>query len=313
MSQFSNDSMDYVQFTNQLLALVQSQLTPEETFTLESVPKNNGVSIDAFCFQNTAYNPSPLIHVDDWYQHYQNGQALDSIAKDILDFARNLPSFPSDIVEQLMRFSEIRTHLVFKLIHYEKNKEMLRSIPHQRFLDLAVVCCILLPTLTDTFASIIVSDYHLRYWNLSQEELFSHVRSNVNELYPPVVCTIDETLGTSAPDDFDGDKLSLSQTMYVFTNPLSHFGASAVFYGGDALDRLANQLDHNLFLLPSSIHEFIIVPATEENDWFSLTELVQQVNALDLDPAEWLSDHAYYYSREHQAIFAQMPLDSDEA
>lgn len=312
MTQFSKDFMSDSQFVGKLFEVIQSKLTPQEVCTLESISKNNGLSVNAICFQSQGQNAAPLIHVDKWYQHYQDGQSLDLIADSILAFARSLPSLPADTLDFLTQFSKIRSHLIFKLINYQKNKAMLASVPHQRFLDLAVICCFLLPTSSHSCASITITHQHLEHWHMSHSELFSYTHENSASQYPPVVRTLEETIDSidiPSDEEINYDSKKLSQAMYVLTNSLSHFGASTVFYGGNTLERIARQLHHDLFLLPSSIHEFIIVPATEQNDWFGLTELIQQVNSIDLDPTEWLSDHAYYYSRKHHALFSEMPLD----
>ena len=63
-----------------------------------------------------------------------------------------------------------------------------------------------------------------------------------------------------------------------------------------------NELEKDLFILPSSVHEIIIVPATDDIDRKELDNMVKDVNKKELDAIDVLSDHVYYYSRDRREV-----------
>lgn len=83
--------------------------------------------------------------------------------------------------------------------------------------------------------------------------------------------------------------------MYVLTNMTSCNGAGAMFCA-ELLEKIQTKLDCDYFLLPSSIHEVIIVPDEGGYDREELNVMVQTINASEVDPKDRLADHAFYYS-----------------
>ena len=83
--------------------------------------------------------------------------------------------------------------------------------------------------------------------------------------------------------------------MYVLTNMTSCNGAGVMFCG-ELLEKIQTKLDSDYYLLPSSIHEVIIVPDEGGYDREELDAMVQTINAAEVDPRDRLADHVYYYS-----------------
>ena len=84
--------------------------------------------------------------------------------------------------------------------------------------------------------------------------------------------------------------------MYVLTNQSHLNGASALLYK-DILRDFAHSLEENFYILPSSIHEVILVPANGIMSKNSLELMVKDVNQKEVSPMERLSDHVYFYDR----------------
>lgn len=89
--------------------------------------------------------------------------------------------------------------------------------------------------------------------------------------------------------------------MYVLSNHTRINGAACILYDG-VLEKIAEMLECNLFILPSSVHEVILIPEKGDEDYERLSEMVREVNETQLSPEEVLADHAYYYSREMSAL-----------
>ncbi len=83
--------------------------------------------------------------------------------------------------------------------------------------------------------------------------------------------------------------------MYVLSNQIRSFGAAVILYPG-RLKRVAALLGESYYILPSSVHEVIIVPEREVPGVPVLNEMITEINEIHVEPEEVLADHAYYYS-----------------
>ena len=89
--------------------------------------------------------------------------------------------------------------------------------------------------------------------------------------------------------------------MYVISNSDKTFGAAALL-DSDAMDKIEEQIGE-FYILPSSVHECILVPKKEDMDLATLENMVQEVNATQVSKEEKLSDHVYAYDSETKEIY----------
>ena len=85
--------------------------------------------------------------------------------------------------------------------------------------------------------------------------------------------------------------------MYFITNQYSLYGAGAILYS-NVLSELAENLNSDLYLFPSSIHEMGVILANEDNDSQRLIEIVREVNQMAVDKEEYLGDNIYLYRKD---------------
>ena len=131
-----------------------------------------------------------------------------------------------------------------------------------------------------------------KQFNLTEDELVRTVAKKAEET---VTCkTMAQTLGFDADED---DPINEDDPIFVITTNSSTYGAGAGFLALGALTALAEKMDSDLFIIPSSIHEILAVPANIL-DKSSIDAMVQQVNATQVLPEEQLAQHAYLYRRE---------------
>ena len=91
--------------------------------------------------------------------------------------------------------------------------------------------------------------------------------------------------------------------MYVLTNKEKLQGASTILYS-DVLSTFAEKKNTNLWLIPSSVHEWIIIPDDGNMNRETLSEMIKEVNGSQLAPDEVLSDHPYYFDRLSKVLSA---------
>lgn len=89
--------------------------------------------------------------------------------------------------------------------------------------------------------------------------------------------------------------------MYVATNVNGVNGASVMLYD-DLLKNFANKIGKNLFILPSSTHELILVPDTGFMNAKDIKSMVMDVNETQVAADEILSNNVYYFSLDTGSI-----------
>lgn len=335
--------MIYEQFKTEICQRLQEEAGDARQIVVRSIPKNNGVTKDAFVIMEDGFNIAPTLYLDPYYEMAKTGVSLNAICHQIWDaYFENRADHSIDI-RFFTNYSSVRERLVCKLINYEKNRALLEDIPCQRFLDLAIVCYCLIRM--DDFhgsATILVHYSHLELWNITEDELFFAAMENTPKLLESQLKNLNEMLGGTIPDDllpdadFELDAEAESDTkfeldaesawdvesrlhegfglddegsvcsappMYVLSNDRNYFGAVCLLYHG-LLKKYSDQFQSDFFILPSSIHEVILVPTLDSEGSEEFSRMVREVNRSSLLPEEILSDHAYYYSRADDRIVA---------
>lgn len=80
----------------------------------------------------------------------------------------------------------------------------------------------------------------------------------------------------------------------VVTNENMRYGATALFYSG-VLDGLYKVFNGDYYILPSSVHEVICVPATVNMKVKKLIDMVTEINSSVVDEDDKLTDSVYTY------------------
>lgn len=181
------------------------------------------------------------------------------------------------------------------MVNREKNKELLADIPHEEFLDLAI--CFYYnyesPEIGD--GVILIHNSHLDMWNVSCQELRRLADFNTPKLMPAELCSMNEAIATLGEGDLEDTSLEdTSKFLYVLSNKKHCMGAAAILYPG-ILREIARRLGGNFYILPSSIHETILMKDNGRCSSEKLHEIIADINRSQLREEEVLSDYAYFY------------------
>ena len=116
------------------------------------------------------------------------------------------------------------------------------------------------------------------------------------DVFKPMRIVIDELMGNPCNNLIQSDDI-----MFVLTNSLRSFGAICILYE-DVLFHIGNLLRENYYILPSSIHEVIIIPESQAPCKETLNEMITEINETQVEIEDVLSDHVYYYNREKKEL-----------
>ncbi len=248
---------------------------------VKHVNKNNGTGYDGFSKVDVAV--SPTVNVDDIYNIYESEgyEAAVEKLREILD--GELPV--QDLNDLFGKISNDR--LTLKLVNYERNKDRLKNMVYKTIGDLAIELRVIIEYAGDGYASTNVTDKILEEMGLSEEEAMQiaidNGKGNVT-LQDMLSLLLD--MGVDMGVDIDNTDY-LEAPMYVLSNKNKLNGAVAMLYN-EYLDKVCDKFDSdNVYIIPSSIHEVIVVNA-KDIDPRDVNSMIAEVNNTTVKPDEIL-------------------------
>lgn len=311
--------MDYREFTGAVEKEISKKLKGGVQASLYTAVKNNGKERTGLLFQTPGINISPTIYLEEYYQSYQRGKSIDTIAGEIVWFYNNIRQEESWDCEKILTYEGIRDRIVFKLINTAANREFLSAVPHYAFLDLSIVFYVLLEVTEEGTASMVIKNDHAEQWKVQTDTLWEDAVKNGKNLLPAEFFTMNhalkEMLGENPGGEQEEENLFLGENvktdgMYVLSNKIRSYGAACIAYP-QVLKMIGQILRKDFYILPSSVHEVVIVPWSPELKWSELDEMVAEINADQVAEEEVLSSHAYLYEWNSERLLAGRGLPAE--
>ena len=277
--------MNYTEFMNAMLCEIRGQVDAQVRTELYTVTKNNGTRRTGILFKQEDSNLAPTIYLEEFYQKYLKGQQVPDLADSICSIYQEIRVKKTCDCQNLFDFNHVKDHIVYKLIRRDANEELLKQIPYEPFLDLAVVYYIQIDNTRFGSAAIQIRNEHLRYWRVEKEEIRRLAEKNTPRIYPVQIRQI-------------------VRFMYVATNEPWSLGAAVMRYP-DFREKVRGMIRGDFYILPSSIHEVILVPESFGLEPERMQEMVKEINQTGVAPEEVLSDSVYYFDGEEIRIVAK--------
>jgi len=290
--------MTYETFKETMIQELRLHFPGDTSITAVSIPRNNGTCKEGLTILESGFNIAPTLYLMEYYEDLKSGTPFVSVLSHLLEaYYEYRPKINID-PNFFRDFSNICDRIVFRLIHQKQNEDLLAEIPHVPYLDLAIVFCCLLRSDEEGHASILIRNSHLELWQTNTESLLALAQVNTPFLLSPTCDEISELLIPLVPEEEQKELKEMQEQppMYVLTNESRMYGATCILYQ-DLLRDIADRFAQDFYILPSSVHEVILVPAEEEYLEASFNSMIRDVNSSQLTREEILSDHLYYYSR----------------
>lgn len=281
----------------------QKQLGDRYSVTVKDVVKNNGVKLKGLIIQAPHQNICPTIYLEYFYQMYCENQTDDDSLKDIemAIYKSYLESNNKSKMDMswFTDWSKIKDRICCKVINYDGNRELLMSIPHFHILDLAVVFYYSYHDEIMGSGTIQIYNSHLEMWGVTKEELLEVAKENTQKLFPSVVSSMVEMaiscLGTGELSMEEVRACEAGMPMYIVSNKQKVYGAINLF-NVELLRDFANTKNKcNFWILPSSLHEVLLVPDDGRACAVELLNMVTEVNSTQVMPEEVLANSIYKF------------------
>ena len=287
--------MEYKAFTQHILELACETFDGKKV-ELREVLKNNGVRLTGLTVIDPTVSVSPTIYLEQFYERYQNGETPDAIMEQIAEIYEENRVKETVDFDVIYSYEKAKENLYYKVVNREKNESLLKEVPHRDFLDLALLPYIELDHSGFMNATTLVRSDMLSYWNITDETLLQDADENMKHCMAYTLTPIMEILKDHMNEETTEQLSQADPNMYVLLTPGMHFCA-VLMAMEQIMEQVAQELDADLYVLPSSIHELIVIPATPLLCLSKLGELVKSVNESTVSSEDILSDHAYFYKR----------------
>lgn len=244
---------------------------------------------------------SPTIYINDMYEKYLKTGDLQETLR---ESAEALDEVFREAAIPPLDLSTAKDNIIFQLVNTMQNEDMLKNLPHREFQDLSIIYRWVAGVDDNGIASSIINNNLAESLGMGEEQLFKAAAENTRRILPPVIKSMDEViremfLADGMPPevaDIMLDEIPPERGMWIISNERGIDGAASMLYE-DGLHKLSVQLGTDLFILPSSIHEVIAVPADDLKPE-ELAQMVSEVNMGQVALEERLSNQVYYYDKE---------------
>ncbi len=292
--------MEKSKFNQEIKELIQKNITTDAKVHLQRVRKNNNVYLDSIVIQMPDTNISPTIYLDAFYEMYMRGMDLEEVASRVLAAYYQGRPAKALSVDFFKDFEKVKGRIVYRLINAEKNKELLEEIPHVLLQDLAICFYYAFHDEQLGDGSITINNKHVEWWKTSHQELMRLAGENTPRLFPveyKSLKTVIDEFGREIPHTLSEEIFHL----YVVTNKQKTMGAACILYEGE-LEKISEWIGGNFYILPSSVHEVIVLADHDGETPESLHQMIKEVNDIHLLQEEVLSDYPYYYNKATKTL-----------
>lgn len=299
--------LNYEEFKTIVTEEVEKLIGEDKELRIKEVTKNNNLKLDSLSLLATDGKTrvvTPMVHLNYLYNSYkEDGVSISEITKRIVDILMSTQPECAKGIGEIEDYASVKKHLALKVINYELNKEFLLDVPHLRKMDLALIPLFVVDDGIDTIASVTIKNTFLNKWNIDVNTLFADAFNNAPALLKPVCCSLFKAAFTRKYTEFMSlDEIRLDDNdLLILTNKSKVHGASCMFYP-DVLQTIAQKLDSDLIIIPSSVHEALIMRRIDNINIEDVNNLVNYVNTSEVSVSDVLSDHVYIYNKDEHSL-----------
>ena len=245
----------------------------------------------------------PNINLTNAFRDYrESGLPIESSLHRIAEQVQVAPEIQTG---WLSDYEQVKDHLFIRVSDAKENEAFLRMAPHKEVDGLAISYHIAFEGLHGVEASTPVSQKMMEMYGVTAEQLHADALESTQRLYPVRFESMAEVMQRmmGIEPDMTADMMPPTEgpQLMVLTNMQGIHGASALFYPGQ-LDAIAGQIGSDFFVLPSSVHETLILADDGSAEPDSLQFMVREINQSTVAPEDRLSDYVYHYDAQDHVL-----------
>ncbi len=274
---------------------------PGAIISREQISKLQGESYEGFTVRSEGSMTGVVLNMEAMYERLEAGTDYNQILSDMLDIVDdNSTSVSQGIVDFLSDYSQVKENLTVDLVGQAQNEDRLSDIPHYDMEDLSLIYRVDVSDRVQSDggrATVLVTNQMLERYGITPEQLHQDALENTSRKEPLIITSLGNVLLGLIGKNINV-RNARNSGLYVSSNLSMMYGAATIAYP-DFTEKAAKQLEGDFFILPSSVHEVLLLKDDGRIDFRDLEEMVSDINATQVSPEERLSDRVYHYdSRE---------------
>lgn len=300
---------------NQFKMAIQNKLSEwyGETAKVEikEILKNNDVRRDVInitLLEGGRQNITPVLYLNEYYGKYVGGDlSVEEVVESITHMREvyDAGEVAADVTSLFLDWERVKNRIYPVLVAKDGNEEYLNGLVTQPYLDLEIIYCIQFREgegASDGKATVKLTRYLFEQYGITETELYETALKNMrSDNYTvrnieTVVCSM---MGMEDSGEENDTCIMQTGNMYVLTNGCKMYGAVGIL-NQELMESVSNGMD--FYIIPSSVHETILVPYDETLEVRRLNEMVREVNATQVQPEEVLADHVYIYDASRKEV-----------
>ena len=285
--------------------------------TIHKVPKNNAIWT-GITIHPEGGSISLTVYLDDYYSGYQTGKisardAVMEIEKKYKEYQLGPEVSVKDITDVIADFEKVKFRIYPRVIATEGNEAFLQNAVSRQFLDMSVTYHI---DIADLFeekgsASVTISKSLMQHYGVDEDQLFRLAIINQREKGMDDLGMVEVLKSIGYPAVMLPDIPPEEDPMHIVTTPDRLYGASFLL-DPESLDKVAEGFGEGFMIIPSSIHELIVIPESKvQMPIDELFVMVKEVNANEVKPDEVLTDSVYHYDIQTKEVTVAEDKDLD--
>lgn len=282
---------------------------------IEETLKTNNLIRQGLLICRKGESISPMIYLESYEKRYNNGEEMEQILREIAELRLQLGCENQNILSELMDYGTLKQNLTFSMCDPELNQGQLKCYVHTNRGKYMAMYRVIIGMNEHGTASMLVTENHLKIWKITEEQLYEDTIKaektrgfelfRMDELTDRINHSEDSFTVTNLLKSSDKE---IRDYMYVLTNHSRNFGAGAIMHD-DLLEEVGNIIGCDYFILPSSIHELVLVPDVANHSQKELEEKVSEINETEVEPEDIFSYYASFYDNEQKILYPEKPIE----
>ena len=238
-------------------------------------------------------------NVEKAFDSYEAGTDMDEVVNHTADSVEKaFREAPQIDITAITDYEQMKSKLSMEVVSADRNADLLQNVPHEKMEDMAVVYRLMLGQMDEGSGTVLVTDQLMERFGITHEQLRQDALENAPEIRPSEIRGMSEVMNELAPG-MAPEIAPEDEQMFVASVPDKIRGAGVIAYP-NFMEDAAEKMGGDFFVIPSSIHEVLLVRDNGEMTSKDLENMVKEVNATQVEPEDQLTDHVYHYdSKDH--------------
>lgn len=300
--------MDFEEFKNNLMELVSKEVEDrgleDISLKLTTVESPDGMT-DRLMVSVGESKMSMAFRLKEIYKNVEDGENIDhAVFKMVNTIEENISVVKNkeqDVKSFITDYEKVKDNTYLRLI--PGDSPILKSTPHKMIEDMALVVNIHLDSISDDNgrSCVVVSRPLMEMYGIDESKLFADAEKNSLENEPIVFKPLFDMVKDLINSENIPDPEDVGIVTYIATNASGFQGAAVAGYP-DFCEKAAETMGGSFYMLPSSVHEFILIKDDGKAKAKDLNKMIRNVNETVLEPRDVLAAQCYHYDAKAKVL-----------